>query len=95
MDEAPELQGDVHLCGGAEDDGGAAQDGHLKGWRLKGDWMEVLQLTLRVACLTARYNMSEVSSTTFSQIRVWEAHSILSRVGGGKVLRGALETQYS
>lgn len=88
MDEASELQGDVHLCGGAEDDGGAAQDGHLKGWRFKRDWMEVLQQT-------ARYNMSEVSSTTFSQIRVWEAHSILSRVGGGKVLRGALETQYS
>lgn len=29
VDEAPELQGHVHLGGRAEDDGGAAQDGHL------------------------------------------------------------------
>lgn len=29
VDEAPELQGDVHFCGGAKDDGGATEDGHL------------------------------------------------------------------
>lgn len=29
VDEAPELQGYVHFCGGAKDDGGAAEDGHL------------------------------------------------------------------
>lgn len=38
VDEAPELQSYVHFCGGAEDDGGAAEDGHLaKGVRRKGD----------------------------------------------------------
>lgn len=29
MDEASELQRDIHFCGGAEDDGCAAEDGHL------------------------------------------------------------------
>lgn len=29
VDEAPELERYIHFCGGAEDDGGAAEDGHL------------------------------------------------------------------
>lgn len=45
MDETSELQCNIHFCGGAEDDGCAAEDGHLaKGvMRMEdsGGWMEV------------------------------------------------------
>lgn len=41
MDEASELQRHIHFCGGAEDDGCAAEDGDLArggGTRMEGKW---------------------------------------------------------
>lgn len=41
MDEASELQRHIHFCGGAEDDGCAAEDGHLAKGGVMEDWRAV------------------------------------------------------
>lgn len=40
VDEAPELERHIHFCRGAEDDGGAAEDGHLAVERRGGGQMK-------------------------------------------------------